>query len=557
MNVLPPASTPTTSLPRLLDALLAEQRAWTAVDQFSRWHEEANQPFEQKERSYHRLIPLQEPKAGQQYAFEVDLDKCSGCKACVVACHSLNGLEETETWRSVGLLVGPPAVQQHVTTACHHCVDPGCLNGCPVLAYDKDPLTGVVRHLDDQCIGCQYCIMKCPYEVPQYSNRLGIVRKCDMCYNRLAVGEAPACAQACPSEAIRITIVEQSSIASSFRTGPNEARSKTPHAAPDQSQNNGRNKIESGFLPDSPSPSITLPATRFVSRNVALCDLKAADRLSLRLEQAHWPLVLMLLFSQAAAGLFLAASCLPPLHNNRRLLTVPALVLLSTGLFTALLHLGRPLKAWRAFLGWRTSWLSRELIFLSLFAAAASAAICLGSKPGWFGLIDFCAAFLGLLSVLSSGMVYVDTGRPAWAARFTMTNFLGSTFLLGTAFASALLALAGEFACVPLLGFVVAFRVFLFFSREIQWRVASGNLQSPIHLNARVVRQLLPWTAQLDALLLVFFVGASLLGFANVGGERPIWIALAAAMVFLAELLARWLFFVASAAKRMPGGVLA
>ena len=48
----------------------------------------------------------------------------------------------------------------------------------------------VVRHLDDQGIGCSYCIMKCPYDVPKFSERLGIVRKCDMCANRLAAGEA-------------------------------------------------------------------------------------------------------------------------------------------------------------------------------------------------------------------------------------------------------------------------------------------------------------------------------------------------------------------------------
>ena len=57
------------------------------------------------------------------------------------------------------------------------------------MAYDKDPETGIVRHLDDQCIGCQYCVLKCPYDVPKYSERLGIVRKCDMCVGRLRAGE--------------------------------------------------------------------------------------------------------------------------------------------------------------------------------------------------------------------------------------------------------------------------------------------------------------------------------------------------------------------------------
>ena len=64
---------------------------------------------------------------------------------------------------------------------------------CPVNAYEKDPITGIVKHLDDQCFGCQYCTLACPYEVPKYHAGKGIVRKCDMCSSRLEVGEAPAC----------------------------------------------------------------------------------------------------------------------------------------------------------------------------------------------------------------------------------------------------------------------------------------------------------------------------------------------------------------------------
>ena len=166
-------------------------------------------------RYYRDLIPLNAPKQGEQYAFEVDLDSCSGCKACVTACHNLNGLDEDEVWRKVGLLSGGSSqlpVIQHVSTACHHCVEPACMEGCPVLAYEKDPITGIVRHLDDQCIGCQYCVLKCPYDVPRYSKKMGIVRKCDMCSSRLAVGEAPACVQACPNEAIRITVVNKEAV---------------------------------------------------------------------------------------------------------------------------------------------------------------------------------------------------------------------------------------------------------------------------------------------------------------------------------------------------------
>src|SRR4051812_32729721 len=202
----------------LLDELLADQQKLdTPVAQFSTAHDGG--ALTKLAARHTRLIPLSRPKASEQYAFEVELDSCTGCKSCVAACHSLNGLDEAETWRDVGLLVGSSRSRpfsQTVTSACHHCADPACLNGCPVLAYEKDPITGIVRHLDDQCIGCQYCILKCPYDAPKYNARLGIVRKCDMCHGRLAEGEAPACAQACPTHAIRIVTVPVSSAAAAF-----------------------------------------------------------------------------------------------------------------------------------------------------------------------------------------------------------------------------------------------------------------------------------------------------------------------------------------------------
>ncbi len=217
-----------------LDQYLAQQADLTAVDSFSRIHSgtadlgspKPTRVAPLQERYYSALLPMRQPKPGEQYAFSVDLDSCTGCKACVTACHSLNGLDESESWRSVGLLhaheattAGPKPTQQTVTTGCHHCVDPACLKGCPVDAYEKDPLTGIVKHLDDQCIGCGYCMLTCPYEVPTYNASRGIVRKCDMCADRLAEGEAPACVQACPNGAITITVVDKlEAIARSYGT---------------------------------------------------------------------------------------------------------------------------------------------------------------------------------------------------------------------------------------------------------------------------------------------------------------------------------------------------
>jgi NAD-dependent dihydropyrimidine dehydrogenase PreA subunit len=92
-----------------VDELLLEQNRLTAVEQFSRW-QNAN-GARSPDGPYQKLIPLSVPRPGEQYAFEVNLDKCSGCKACVTACHSLNGLDEVETWRSVGLLISNSEVR--------------------------------------------------------------------------------------------------------------------------------------------------------------------------------------------------------------------------------------------------------------------------------------------------------------------------------------------------------------------------------------------------------------------------------------------------------------
>src|SRR5437870_3739577 len=133
-------------IPGLIENLLAEQGSMTPVVRFSRAHDRHELAAGSR---YRDLIPLSLPRTGQQFAFEVDLDKCSGCKACVTACHTLNGLDDSETWRDVGLLHGGTAelpVIQHVTAACHHCLEPACMIGGPVKASETDPATAIVRH---------------------------------------------------------------------------------------------------------------------------------------------------------------------------------------------------------------------------------------------------------------------------------------------------------------------------------------------------------------------------------------------------------------------------
>jgi len=408
--------------PSLLDLLLVDQQS-VAVDGFARWHDEQTSPAHA--RYYRDLIPASAPGKGEQYAFEVDLDACSGCKSCVAACHSLNGLEEEEQWRSVGLLQGGNSrspVLQHVTTACHHCVEPACLDGCPVEAYEKDPVTGIVRHLDDQCIGCQYCILKCPYDVPKYSRAKGIVRKCDMCRQRLNVGEAPACVQACPTRAIRITVVGHDEVA--------------------------ENAEANLFLPGAPEPGYTLPTTIYKTRRPLPSNLLPADYFSAAPQHAHWPLVLMLVLTQMSVGAFLVdhliALWLPPAEEgiaagSRTMHLATAFTLGAIGLCASVFHLGRPWLAYRAVMGWRTSWLSREVIAFALFAALASLYAAmpwlgifgLNVDDGWRRALGGMVAGSGLAGVACSTMIYASTRRPFWNAGYTAVKFFLTCAVLG------------------------------------------------------------------------------------------------------------------------------
>ena len=551
-----------------IDQLLAEQRLLTPVDRFARIHEAGTHPRTISQ--YRELIPSSKPAAGEQFAFEVDIDKCSGCKACVTACHSLNGLDDDESWRSVGLLIeevpipfkpsgsrqqaagsaSPASLQRTVTTACHHCVDPECLNGCPVLAYEKDPVTGIVRHLDDQCIGCQYCVMKCPYEVPRYSARLGIVRKCDMCTQRLEVGEAPACVQACPNEAIRIRIVDVADILSIFR--PAELPDKNGHI--DTSGDGGLISFNP-FLPGSPAPDITVPTTRFKSSLDRIGSLVPADAAAVRPSDPHLPLALMLPLSQLSAGIITAAAVFGS-SDQLKAASTAAFVVMAAALGIGTLHLGQPFRAWKAFLGWRKSWFSREAIAFGLYVkalAVLTATFWLKPDllpPGLRPLALGVTTSLGLLSVFCSVMLYVDTRRRFWSLGRTAGKFFGSTSLLGLAASAVLIPNQALWLAIS-----VAFVAKLAVEFEILASLKLTN-RSELHRSARLItghfRKLVIVRLAVGAAGGLLVPGLVLAGLLSMG---PVAGLVAASLLMAGEVCERVLFFAAVAPDKMPGGI--
>lgn len=400
------ATPKTANLSSYLAELLADQRVLdTPVSRFSRAHD--TQVTDGSVTRFSELIPLSQPAVDEQYAFQVELDSCTGCKACVAGCHALNGLDEDETWRDVGLLVSDDSThpfQQTITTACHHCADPACLNGCPVLAYEKDPLTGIVRHLDDQCIGCQYCVLKCPYDVPKYSERLGIVRKCDMCRGRLSVGEAPACVQACPTQAISIVKV------------PVGRLNGRPIAA------------TSNFLPCAPDPAITRPTTRYVSSKPLPASLRRADAHSISAQCAHTPLVAMLVLTQLGIGLQVASGMAIIGEFTAPNVATTGYTLFVAGLMASVAHLGQPFRAWRVFLNLRRSWLSREAVVFGavMVVAGSHLAVTWGILPIAPLLANTSLLLLGTTAIACSAMIYVDTRRQFWSPTSTFGRFLST-----------------------------------------------------------------------------------------------------------------------------------
>ncbi len=487
----------------------------------------AREPAHDRIRAQPReLIPGRALQPGEQYRFHFDMTKCIGCKCCVVACNEQNGNPAGINWRRVGELEGGhyPSVQRyHLSMGCNHCLEPSCLIGCPVEAYRKDPVTGVVIHSADTCIGCQYCTWNCSYGVPQFNAERGVVGKCDLCHHRLEDGMAPACVSACPEGAIAIEIVDVAE---------------------------WRRDYWSANAPGLPSADDSISTTRVTLPADLSPDTGRVDTQRITPEQPHWPLVFMLVLTQLAAGAFAALAALS-LFDRTAIAwqsVLGALAVAGASLGMATFHLGRPMYAWRALKGLRRSWLSREVLSLSVFAGLASvfAGVVLMRWPPLLPLA-LVTALCGAIGVLCSARIYMVRARPAWSSPYTLAEFFSTALFLGPLFVGAFggTALgAGDrpWLCrAALLGagaqLLTQALKFIWLARSEQFELRASALLLSGHLkNAFVARLgilltagfLLPWSAHSRGAL------AGTLGIALAG-----------------EWLGRWLFFVSVVPKNI------
>jgi DMSO reductase anchor subunit len=326
-----------------------------------------------------------------------------------------------------------------------------------------------------------------------------------------------------------------------------------------------------------------MPTTLYKSNKPLPGNLLPADFYTSQPEHSHTPLVVMLTLTQLAIGAFCLELVLANVTGSdvgnplfQALFSCGlALVALSASLF----HLGRPLLAWRAVLGLRTSWMSREVLALGLFAKLAILHAALMALPLLDGvpfraelasaapIVQVSAALMGLLGVLCSVMVYVATKRAQWSGASTGVKFLGTTALLGAAAVFAVSQIGGivlDTATSTLLGLIAGCSVF-----KLSFE-ASGLLQARSRPNTVFKRMAKVMLGDLKKVTLLRFAAGALGGLvlplilaqATQGASKPLspaaFLTLAFAMlglVVLGEGAERYLFFRAAPASRMPGGL--
>jgi formate dehydrogenase iron-sulfur subunit len=480
-------------------------------------------------------MPDRAPETGEQYRFHFDMGTCIGCKCCVVACNEQNGNPAAINWRRVGEIQGgwyPKATQSYLSMGCNHCLEPTCLAGCPVDAYTKDSVTGLVRHSADACIGCQYCTWNCSYGVPQYNPERGVVGKCDMCHGRLEMGQAPACVNACPEGAIAIEIVKVA-----------DWRAQVAAFAPPTGT-----PVADGSLSTT---RITLPAD-------LPPDARPRDLTHVSPEHAHWPLVVMTVLTQMSVGAFVTTWLLQMLGAPSRLgiTAITSLMVSGLALTASTLHLGRPVHAYRALKMWRRSWLSREVLLFTLFSGVSggyAAMLWFGiTGSAWVGLLTMV---IGLAAVFASASIYRVPSRPSWNSPHTIAEFLVTAGVLGPLFAAA--AGAGTPRWLAIGAATMAGAQFALVALRWLRCMASDSLElnGTARLLSTVLARHVVWRGVLLAAGAIALPLIAVLGLPAVPYLPAMGAGLALALG--GEILGRYLFFVSAVPKHLAAPYLA
>lgn len=187
----------------------------------------------------------------------MDIDKCTGCRSCEIACaveHSktkdlFTAIQEDplpQYYINVEYTKTPPEVGPeefpiegtNIPINCRHCNDAPCMTVCPTDAITREKGEKAVTINEDRCIGCNMCAMVCPFGAIKLSRIKPIVSKCDLCRDRVKKGKEPACVEACPTGALKFLTEEKlakerrakakDKVIEAFRRGKREISEEAP-----------------------------------------------------------------------------------------------------------------------------------------------------------------------------------------------------------------------------------------------------------------------------------------------------------------------------------------
>lgn len=364
------------------------------------------------------------------YAFTFDARTCTGCKACQEACKDKNSLPVGILWRRVIEVAGggwqmtgqaweSNVFAYNLALACNHCTHPKCAGVCPTDAFTVRP-DGIVLLDGSKCMGCDYCAWACPYGAPQYDATLGIMTKCDFCYDNIDAGLQPTCVAACPLRVLNYAHLEE------LRTIPESQylwqlpASEHPFPLPDYSRTEPHLAIK-------PHPGMTNKLEKIVGNREEILPPLSSEYLQGISAVHELPLVAFTLLTQMAVGMAIIGLVL---HNLPMTAMFAIGILLLLGGAISFLHLGRKRNAWRAVIHLKKSWLSREILMAGLFGITWAMTI------GW-GWFRKDAPSLWPMSILGYGLIYCMSrvyflrSVPRWNTWRTPTSFLLSTLTLG------------------------------------------------------------------------------------------------------------------------------
>jgi len=381
----------------------------------------------------------QDASEKKRWGMVVDLNRCVGCQTCTIACKQTNDTAPGVQWRKViDIETGSfPDVQRlFMVTGCQHCDEPPCVPVCPTGATTKRE-DGIVAIDYDQCIGCAYCAVSCPYEArtlihddlgyygkkttqenaTAHPERIGVAQKCTFCQPKIDDGLArglkpgidfeatPACAASCIAQAINFGDFNdlESNVSVLSRNQPTMRLNENVGTEP-----------QIKYLYTTPSIlGRDLVEKPFSQAKEALYD-KVNPVVGSLQNFWDWRAAMNWMFGGMGSGLLVLTSLFTatnaiPLGLSRDLILC-ALVSISVGLFFVFLKIGRKIRFWRAILRPQSSWMTREL-YVVAFLFPVSIYTAFDSNP-----LNLCfTAFFALCFLYCQSMIlYKARGIPAW-----------------------------------------------------------------------------------------------------------------------------------------------